>query len=135
MIQEDYVSFDVAKLLEEKGFNEYCPNSYFKVDRTLKKSGFSEWEKVNEIKAPTQALAMKWLREWHNLFIEIQCYGCEADKKAHFEYSYVISEYVRINNGICTIFGLEERKAKSRFPSYETACEAAIKYCLENLVK
>ena len=135
MIQEDYVSFEVAKLLEEKWFNEYCPNSYFKMDRTLKKSGFSEWEKVNEIRAPTQALAMKWLRELHNLFIEIQCYGCEANKKAHFEYSYVISEYVKINTGICTIFGLEKRNAKSRFPSYETACEAAIKYCLENFVK
>ena len=84
--------------------------------------------------APTLQMAMKWLREMHNLFIEIQCYGCEYDEKAHFEYSYVISEYVKINTGICTIFGLEKRNAKSRFPSYETACEEAIIYCLKNLI-
>jgi hypothetical protein len=28
MIKEDYVSFEVAKLLKEKGFNEICRAAY-----------------------------------------------------------------------------------------------------------
>ena len=141
MIKEQYVSFEVAKLLEEKGFDNEC-SGYYNQERVLQRlSACSIKDTLMSpfyfdcIPAPTHQMAMKWLREMRNLFIEIQCYGCEADKKAHFEYSYVINEYVKINNGICTIFGLEKRNAKSRFSSYEDAAEAAIKYCLEEIIK
>lgn len=133
-MKDQYVSFDVAKLLSEHGFDEPCKTSYSKLDKKLEETAISDWGKVNQYKAPTQSLAMRWLREEYNLFIEIQCYGCEADEKAHFEFSYVISEYVQIDNKICTTVGLEEKKAKSQFKSYEEACEAAIKYCLENIL-
>ena len=148
MITEDYVSFEVAKLLKEKGFDWPCHGTY-DTAVTGGKPKFSEYEVLSYfpygmknsddkydmvISAPTLQMAMKWLREVHNLFIEIQCYGCECDEKAHFEYSYVISEYVEFNNNVCTTFGLEKRYAKSQFLSYEEACEAAIKYCLENLI-
>ena len=146
MITEDYVSFETAKLLKEKGFSENTEHEIWYVIKQF--STGCHWNsctyKVGDITReynddccipmPTLQMAMKWLREVHNLFIEIQCYGCEANEKAHFEFSYVISEYVKFNTGICTTFGLEERNAKSRFPSYEDACEAAIKYCLENLI-
>lgn len=119
-IKEDYVSFEVAKLLKEKGFDEYCPKSYFKMDKTLKESGFSEWEKVNEIKAPTQSLAMKWLREVHSLYIWI---GHAVGKGLSWYYE---------------IHGISDGKVKHiggiQCGSYEVACESAIKYCLENLI-
>ena len=147
-ITEDYVSFEIAKLLKERGFQQLQNNcGYFTTEMIYSinvddngKHHFAHqypagvYNKDKYIAAPTLQMAMKWLREVHNLFIEIQCYGCGADKEAHFEYSYIISEYVKINNGICIIFGLEKRDAKSRFPSYEEAVEAAIKYCLENLI-
>ena len=141
-IKEDYCDFETAKLLKEKGFDVPC-NCYGGYDgvgltyRLCITDKYTNWNKhtdTNIISCPTLQMSMRWLREMHNLFIEIQCYGCEADKKAHFEYSYVISEYVKINTGICTVFGLEKRKAKSRFSSYEEACEEAIKYCLEHLI-
>ena len=137
MITEDYVSFEIAKLLKEKGFDEGCRlhyhydeafDKYFPTDESI--SGFEQYY----YPCPTLQMVMKWLREEQNLFIEIQCYGCEANKKAHFEYSYVISEFVKTDNKICTVVGLEEKKAKSRFSSYEEACEEAIKYCLEKLI-
>ena len=137
-IKEDYVSFEIAKLLKEKGFDGEC-RDYYNTDGHFYSEDFKSNWNDNRVQIPlfsasTHQMVTKWLREVHNLFIEIQCYGCEADEKAHFEYSYVISEYVKFNTGICTTFGLEERNAKSRFPSYEDACEAAIKYCLENLI-
>jgi hypothetical protein len=125
-IKEDYVSFEVAKLLKEKGFDEYCPESYFKMDKTLKKSGFSEWEMVNEIKAPTQSLAMKWLREVHKLSVRPRYEEVEDERERVYYFWFFdilsMSPYktlVEIEQGYLT---------------YEEACEAAIKYCLENLI-
>jgi hypothetical protein len=139
-IQEDYVSFETAKLLKEKGFDEGCSFVVNAISKCVMPVSWPttnsdiEDEKARLIALPTIQMAMKWLREEQNLFIEIQCYGCESDEKAHFEYSYVISEYVQINNNICTTVGLEQKKAKSRFHTYEEAVEAAIKYCLEHLI-
>lgn len=146
MITEQYVSYEIAILLREKGFNESTEHKILYVIKQF--STGCHWNsctyKIGDItreyndacciSIPTLQMAMKWLREEQNLFIEIQCYGCEANEKAHFEFSYVISEYVQFDNKIYTTVGLKERKAKSRFSSYEEACEEAIKYCLENLI-
>lgn len=139
MIQEDYVSPETAKLLKEKGFDGECSCYYFFWDSD--KSRFEEslttcnWnnEYTSFYSAPTLQMVMKWLREEKNFFIGIQCYGCEANEKAHFEYSYIIEEFVKYEDE-CTTLGLEHIKGKSRFNSYEEACEMAIKYCLENLI-
>ena len=133
MIQGQYISFEVAKLLRKKGFVQDGMWFYYEPTKELTDSYYPAEDELF-FAAPTQSLTMRWLREEHNLFIEIQCYGCEADKEAHYEFSYVISEFVLIDNKICTTLGLEEKKAKSRFNSYEEACEAAIEYCLENLI-
>ena len=84
MIEESYVSFDTAKMLKEAGFNVPCRGVYV-TDRT----GYYEFREYDnkqtaddlcwntedgfqyEYLAPTQALAARWLREVHGLFIEI----------------------------------------------------------------
>ena len=138
MITEDYVSFEIAKLLKEKGFDVYVRSFYDADDMPVHHNeALWDWNLNKEnyrFSAPTLQMAMKWLREEKNFFIEIQCYGCEANEKAHFEYSYVIREYVTYNNEICKVVGLVQKHGKSRFNSYEEACEAAIRYCLENLI-
>lgn len=54
MVTEDYCSFEVSKLLKEKGFN----NDYPKGDCTQY--------------ACTLQMAMKWLREEKDIFIEVE---------------------------------------------------------------
>lgn len=132
-ISEDYVSFETAKLLKEKGFDE--PTLYYYIAGHLLQhySLLSNGDTAGT-SAPTLQMAMKWLREKYNLFIEIQCYGCGADEEAHFEFSFVVSEFMQFDNKICTTVGLKEKKAKSQHNTYEEACEAAIKYCLDNLI-
>lgn len=125
-IKEDYVSFEVAKLLKEKGFDEYCPESYFKMDKTLKKSGFSEWEMVNEIKAPTQSLAMKWLREVHKLSVRPRYEEVEDERERVYYFWFFDILSMRPYKTLVEI--------EQGYPTYEEACEAAIKYCLENLI-
>ena len=113
MIKEDYCSYEVAKLLKEKGFDTPCMGRYsvrskeFHLDCTKMCNNGG----LFECAAPTHQMAMKWLRDEHNIKIMIRPY-------VDGTYSY------EILNGFWYV----------NFDSYEDAVEAAIKYCLENLI-
>ena len=107
-ITEDYVSSEIAELLREKGFPQstlVC-NTVYKPNGCISNNAKSFISpcyigKDIYVFAPTLQMAMKWLREKYNLFIEIQCYGCGADEEAHFEFSFVVSEFMQFDNKIC----------------------------------
>ena len=148
MITEDYVSFEIAKLLKEKGFDEICfavwrywedsigkpcfINSLSMVDEKgypycynsrLKKS---ENDGEIDIACPTLQMAMKWLREVHNIAICI----CAYYPIDPYELSYRNNKpYWKIR-----IMNHTYSKDYDSFNTYEEACEVAIKYCLENLI-
>ena len=63
-MEEQLVSFETAKLANEKGFFEWTQHRY-------NKKGLFNESKSWSISAPTQSLLQKWLREVHNLHIEI----------------------------------------------------------------
>lgn len=134
-ITEDYVSFETAKLLKEKGFNAeidtyYSPECKFKIwcPNGLKsyldnKGTETLWWKCI---APTLQMAIKWLREVHKIYIEINIRIILGQWSG-----YDISIYTTDNDGFLN----------KKIPiilkdntSYEEACEEAIKYCLENLI-
>ena len=136
MITEDYVSFETAKLLKEKGFDESTSMVYMpygdlcKLNRydSIRNSNYNDITKnYFEYTAPTLQMAMKWLREVHNLH-------CSVD------YDYVLGWYCQITSLKETVeYDYEEMKRyhpekDNGFSSSEEACEAAIKYCLENLI-
>lgn len=134
MITEDYVSFEIAKLLKEKGFNEPCHATY-DTAVTGGKPRFSEYEVLNffphgmrntddkysmVLSAPTLQMTMKWLREKHRLHIDID--PSESDWNP---------TVITLEDWTCIV------KYGDKIPvqdTYEEACEAAIKYCLENLI-
>jgi len=128
MITEDYVSFETAKLLKDKGFNSdsgdtsrfYLPNG----NERWKYGHYHDFDIKDRIECPTLQMAMKWLREVHNLVIQVEF----IDFLEHGEvWLYSIIE----RN---TIKRLTYRDEDFTEHSYEKACEAAIKYCLENLI-
>ena len=119
MITEDYVSFEVAKLLKEKGFDEFTFSDY-------NENGIAQFNEVETRVAkgyqrPTLQMALKWLREVHNINIDI----VPIWNQKRFEYQ---------------VFVVTPENAKhcyiddKLYLGYEQACEAAIKYCLENLI-
>ena len=120
MITEDYVSFETAKLLKEKGFDEYTI-SYYDKNGSF---GFNEVDTrvSNGYQRPTIQMTMKWLREVHDKSIEVRSQGLKSTGLG-----WVIEIYNLKNQD-------EEYHDPSNQPSYEEACEAAIKYCLENLI-
>jgi len=136
MITEDYVSFETAKLLKDKGFGERTDTSYIADNkgRPMVKVGdlvyFPNTE-PHRIAAPTLQMTRKWLREVHNIGIEIRMTNRSMSNLVDIvKYYWVV---------------LDTRTAKWKdestvyspkaFDTYEDACEAAIKHCLKNLEK
>ena len=128
MITEDYVSFETAKLLKEKGFDEECSCFYNNIDYGtpgLEVDGQLYYKNSalddEEYAAPTLQMAMKWLRE-KKLYINIWADPKDAEHN-NFEIVYSTTVFNGNSN-----FGTHE------FSSYEEAAEAGIKYCLEKLI-
>ena len=55
MITEDYVSFETAKLLKEKGFDGICRTAYETItnEHEVEQCSLSSWGKLNQAKRPT----------------------------------------------------------------------------------
>lgn len=127
MITEDYVSFETAKLLKERGFDVETEHKMWYVIKqfstgchwnscTYKVGDITrEYDKDCCIPMPTLQMAMKWLREVHKLHIEPH-----------------IQSYKNYNGNIYNLDG--ELLLGFTGESPEQSCEVAIKYCLEYLI-
>lgn len=127
MIQEAYVSFEVAKLLKEKGFNEPTTHWYnikgnLINDYEVSYKNFYGSEKV--WLAPTHQMAMAWLREEKLILIFIVP---AQDGSGNFSY---MADVLTWNEDE----GLYESTWCTADYVYEKAVEAALKYSLENLI-
>ena len=130
MITEDYVSFEVAKLLKEKGFDAECRAAYTNygklfttqiqqyITNVLCSKGYL-WDCT----APTYQMAMKWLREKG-----IECVVIPIWNTTGKQYrSYVLSDLGDKYK--------DNYDSYSDNISYEEAAEAALRYSLENLIQ
>lgn len=130
MITEDYVSFETAKLLKEKGFDELCDKKYngyksiVPAGKMIELWQNSEFDDDEECSAPTLQMTMKWLREAHNIHIDINTNWAFKDDN-FIVIGYMFNTHSAINSWYQDLVN---------YPTYEQACEAAIKYCLENLI-
>lgn len=126
MIKEVYCSFEVAKLLKEKGFDAQCRSAYTNYGQLFTTqiqqyitniicSKGNLWECI----APTHQMAMKWLREVHN--IDICVFPYQFD---YIGYSYEVKIYKK----------KEMHFRITDFKTYEEAVEVALKYTLEILI-
>jgi hypothetical protein len=121
-ITEDYVSFETAKLLKEKGFDSSCMGRYsvrsreFHLDCTKMCNNGG----LFECAAPSQSMAMKWLRLKHKAFISIT-----------YENDGVFTANLKAPSK--EVDCMIDNKHNCWF-TYEEAAEAAIKYCLEKLI-
>ena len=129
-MREDYVSFEIAKFLKEKGFDWICSvvydlerpksckdNKYYTNFGTL---NHNKWPDL--VSAPTLQMAMKWLREVKNIFISV-------------DYSYICGQY---KHTICLADSSLNHKYGANvdydYKTYEEAVEAALKYALTNII-
>ena len=119
-MEEQLISFELAKLAKEKGFIEevfsmYAQNDTLSTDETVynfnSRAGYS---------APTQSLFQKWLREIHLLRVFVDQSAQEIFRWAIYRWNY--------NNNI----GRWERIAQPlSYDTYEEALEAGLKEALK----
>ena len=121
MITEDYVSFETAKLFKEKGFDEVCFR--YAESKEIYESG--DWYVGNVtggcIGVPTLQMAMKWLREVHNIHFVVEPFTHDSNK-IYYGVNVLDKDLVTV-----IYENLEDN-------TYEKACEAAIYYCVKNLI-
>lgn len=162
MITEDYVSFEVAKLLKEKGFDWMESPFYSEQDR-------DEWRQANNYTMPNPhydpevpfdtetstmiaphvslQMAMKWLQEAFNIII-IPNYEYEYTSTPWCYKIFKLGEngkpervavkgvsYDKDNNPTEHIVGYRDyERSYKDYATKEEAVEEGIKYCLENLI-
>ena len=127
MITEDYCDFETSKLLKEKGFNTSEIDAYFPfVYYSDGKIDFYDDDKPSFVcEAVTLQMAMKWLREVHNK--HICSFPVVTDDDGIMGYWW--------EDCIITDRRYNSVKTGKLYNSPEEAYEAAIKYCLTNLIK
>ena len=127
-ITEDYVSFETAKLLKEKGFDWECLAHWFiGTERNFSISKTPQnWNEVKTdldwLSCPTHQMACKWLREVYKLHIGI----ARGPKGYHITIETIPLGVVK--------YITREIVGTTYIDSYEEAVEAALKYTIENLI-
>ena len=140
MIEEQFVSFETARLLKEAGFDAPCRGVYV-TDRT----GYYEFREYDnkqtkddllwniedgfqyEYLAPTQALAARWLREVHHLNVyacfDYVCFDDGERKWFFMRENTMINDYTSV---YCSIIS---------YDSYEQALEAGLQEAVKLIKK
>lgn len=114
------VSFELAKLLKEKGF-DILTSKYFRYDGKECENKPLDWnEDVGFFSRPTLAEVVMWLYEKHGIWIEVR-------KVNYSRFDY------KIINGTESLMYVKTHLYNSLLSPTE-AYEAAIEYCLTKLI-
>ena len=130
MIHDELVTYEVAKLAKEKGFDEPT-EMYYHISKnvemaqdSLESTGYGRTFynslNVNRCSAPTQSLLQRWLREEKKIHIEIYPVFSSSDKVKYGR--WIVADAITMKIPI------------EYFDTYEQALEDAELYCLKNLL-
>jgi hypothetical protein len=122
MLKEDYVSFEVAKLLKEKGFDEPLKR-FYNSEGQRGISSYYNWNQTDsDYSCPTLQMAMKWLREKYYIYADPIKQGNYNDCSEYYTWIVARMGIIHRNSSVADKL------------SYEEAVEAALKYSLEKLI-
>ena len=135
MIKEAYVSFETAKHLKEKGFDWDCTSHFDSNHIECPNTPMNFNSTKYWVSRPTHQMACAWLREKHliHVYAEHKAFFQEKPKKLYYHWvpSIKTLPHCPINK---SGFPKDTIYVETYCDTYEEAVEAAIKYCLENLV-
>lgn len=124
---EELVTLETAKLLKEKGFNEYCKDiiredngrmmqSVFRTNKDLPKGAYSR---------PTQSIAAKWLREIRGVYVYVEPVIGKRWKLSFCDFNVPTEESDWMENEI------NKGNGYKVYAAYEEALEAGIQEALK----
>lgn len=121
-MKEQLISFGTAKLAKEKGFNISTENLYDRRDYNKSWDSVELFNRRNAglsaIPAPTQSLLQKWLREEHEIHININTFYFEDLEK----YGYEVEDIIHKNGWVVM---------SNTAGTYEEALEKGLQKALE----
>jgi hypothetical protein len=119
-MEEQIISFETAKLAKECNYKEKCKNWYNFSGLLIKDAPEANYpsnqKKFPSYSAPTQSLLQRWLREVHNIHIEI----------------VYIDEVLKFQAQIC-LMGTNTIISDTKCGTYEEVLEEGLKEAL-NLI-
>lgn len=133
-MEEQLITFETAKLAKEKGLchyfekingTEYVPAFYSEDGVIFKEAEFQQEDCTIEDRyfRPTQSLLQKWIREKHNIHINVQFYDKELTK-------YEVVVYKSFNELVGHTTNKITNDCKS-FTTYEEALESGLQEALK----
>ena len=128
MIEEQFVSFDTAKMLKEAGFDVPCTSQYTE-GKCIWNVGYPYNFNQDEFgySRPTQALAARWLREVHHLNVyacfDYVCFDDGERKWFFMRENPMINDYTSVYSSIIS------------YDSYEQALEAGLQEAIKLIKK
>lgn len=128
----DFVTFEIATLLREKGYPQASRETNY-IGRKYSPDGeLTSAPYANGYACPTLSETLRWLRETHNIDITITVGLVTIDGTKVKKYFWTP---VLFRAGLLTYpMNFPDGSGEEMANTYEEACEAAIKYCLTNLV-
>ena len=121
-MNEEFVSFDLAKKLKEKGFEWDCYTTFDGVGYT---THF----------CPTISQVLKWLRDEKKIFVAINISWCYEDEehpfyevkepifKGYYSSAYLLKDLAK-----------QDIRRNGYYDSFEQAALAGIEYALDNVI-
>ena len=123
MIEEQFVSFETAKMLKEAGFDVPCFNQYTERGTIWHCDCPENFNKSQcATSCPTQALAERWLREVYNVAI----YSLYDDDMG--QWFYVVDAFTK--NPVINGF-----QSGSEYDDYESAFEDGLREAIKLIKK
>ena len=123
MVEEQFVSFDTAKMLKEAGFDVPCFNQYTERGTIWHCDCPENFNKSQcATSCPTQALAERWLREVYNVAI----YSLYDDDME--QWFYVVDAFTK--NPVINGF-----QSGSEYDDYESAFEDGLREAIKLIKK
>ena len=125
---EDFVSFELAKKLKEKGYNKpfyfYYRTDDQHIHHVTNAYPLIYSDKIDDevIIAPAISQVLKWLREEKKIHIMIAIYSHYP--QGNHDWGY---EVINLQTHTCEYFTYE-------YSSYEAAAIAGIEYVIDNLI-
>lgn len=146
----DFVTFEIAKKLKEKGFKEQCL-AYYTQDTEFYyntcygsdiKDAFKSFNSRpkhicgKRIDAPTIAQILRWLREEKKIFVAINIGYCYESYEKPFPTNPKMEPILKgYYYGVWDLGNFNDENGLSEyFESYELAALAGIEYTLDNLI-
>ena len=128
-MNEDFIPFELAVKLKEKGFNEPCYGYYHRDggNDSFELCGNGDRDFLNSknqyrVAAPTISQVLKWLREEQKLHIEVMFI-----RPLHNRVKYYITDVDGSRGDFMDV-------ADEHYETWEQATLAGIEYVLDNLI-